>query len=56
MIKTDELKTAELKHCVDISRYYNEDEVNKFAPSSVVAAWYVGSEFMKTERKEIEIS
>jgi len=52
MNKKDEFKSLALKHCIDISRYYDEDEVNKFAPSSVVAAWHVGSEFMEHERKK----
>ena len=52
MNKKDEFKSLALKHCIDISRYYDEDEVNKFAPSSVVAAWHVGKEFIKLELEE----
>jgi hypothetical protein len=41
-----------LKSCIDISKHYDEDEVNKFAPASVIAAWKIGTEFSENERKK----
>ena len=52
MNKIDDFKSLALKSCIDISKHYDEDEVNKFAPASVISAWKIGAEFSENERKK----